>query len=156
MISRLAGVERAVDDALMAYDATTAARTIIEFVDDDLANWYVRLNRSRFYDTEGLDNGAAFATLHEVLVFVCRLDTAMSAIRTLARLGRTAREDVGTLVSLEAKPNFRALGKKFGKQTPLAAQAVRRSTRTSCARSCAASRSSLALRGSRTSSARMM
>jgi isoleucyl-tRNA synthetase len=28
------------------------------------------------------------------------------------------------LVTLEAKPNFRALGKKFGKQTPLAAEAV--------------------------------
>ena len=28
------------------------------------------------------------------------------------------------LVTLEAKPNFRALGKKFGKRTPLAAQAV--------------------------------
>ena len=28
------------------------------------------------------------------------------------------------LVTLEAKPNFRALGKKFGKATPLAAQAV--------------------------------
>ena len=28
------------------------------------------------------------------------------------------------LVTLEAKPNFRSLGKKFGKRTPLAAQAV--------------------------------
>ncbi len=28
------------------------------------------------------------------------------------------------LVTLEAKPNFRSLGKKFGKQTPLAAQAI--------------------------------
>jgi isoleucyl-tRNA synthetase len=28
------------------------------------------------------------------------------------------------LVGLEAKPNFRSLGKKFGKQTPLAAEAV--------------------------------
>jgi isoleucyl-tRNA synthetase len=28
------------------------------------------------------------------------------------------------LVTLEAKPNFRALGKKFGKETPLAASAV--------------------------------
>ena len=27
-------------------------------------------------------------------------------------------------MTLEAKPNFRALGKKFGKKTPLAAQAV--------------------------------
>ena len=32
------------------------------------------------------------------------------------------------LVTLEAKPNFRALGKKFGKQTPLAAEAVSRFT----------------------------
>ncbi|MEW5917874.1 MAG: DUF5915 domain-containing protein, partial [Gemmatimonadota bacterium] len=30
------------------------------------------------------------------------------------------------LVQLSAKPNFRALGKKFGKATPLAAQAVQR------------------------------
>jgi isoleucyl-tRNA synthetase len=32
------------------------------------------------------------------------------------------------LVTLEAKPNFRALGKKFGKKTPLAAEAVSRFT----------------------------
>jgi isoleucyl-tRNA synthetase len=32
------------------------------------------------------------------------------------------------LVTLEAKPNFRALGKKFGKKTPLAAEAVTRFT----------------------------
>jgi isoleucyl-tRNA synthetase len=30
----------------------------------------------------------------------------------------------GDLVTLEAKPNFRSLGKKFGKNTPLASQAV--------------------------------
>ena len=47
MISRLARLERDGRCALEAYDATTAARAIIEFVDDDLANWYVRLNRGR-------------------------------------------------------------------------------------------------------------
>jgi isoleucyl-tRNA synthetase len=207
MISRLANLERTVDAALTAYDATTASRAIIEFVDDDLANWYVRLSRSRFYEVEHADNRAAFATLREVLVSVCRLlapiapfvsdwihreltgtsvhlatfvadrpvaadaslDAAMHAIRELARLGRAAREEVGikvrqplsrmicvapdvseaamtplipllaaelnvktvefassgdALMTLEAKPNFRALGKKFGKKTPLAAQAV--------------------------------
>ncbi|HTI63369.1 MAG TPA: isoleucine--tRNA ligase [Gemmatimonadaceae bacterium] len=207
MIARLARLERTVDQALEDYDATTASRAIIEFVDDDLANWYVRLTRSRYYDVESEDNRAAFATLHEVLTSVCRLlapiapfvsdwihreltgtsvhlapflvaraeaveptlDAAMEAIRTLARLGRAAREDVGikvrqplsrmvcvvpgmdegtlaplvpllaaelnvkevefarsgdALVTLEAKPNFRSLGKRFGKRTPLAAQAV--------------------------------
>src|SRR5206468_9491532 len=125
-----------VDDALVQYDATAAARAIIEFVDDDLANWYVRLNRARFYEMESDDNRAAFATLHEVLTSVCRLmapiapfisdwvhreltgesvhlapfvatrsepvdatlDAAMQAIRTLARLGRAAREAVGIKV----------------------------------------------------------
>ncbi len=44
-----------------------------DFVDDDLANWYVRLSRARFYEVDTDDNRAAFATLHEVLVTTCRL-----------------------------------------------------------------------------------
>ena len=94
----------------------------------------------------------------------------MAATRTLARLGRAAREEAGikvrqpltrlvgvapdqtdeqlrplipllmaelnvkqvdfassadSLVTLEPKPNFRSLGKKFGKKTPLAAEAIK-------------------------------
>ena len=57
------------------------------------------------------------------------------------------------LVSLEAKPNFRSLGKKFGKATPLAAAGGRGRFRpTSSGPSCAARRSSLALRGLHTRS----
>ncbi|MDB4881672.1 MAG: Isoleucyl-tRNA synthetase [Gemmatimonadetes bacterium] len=211
ILSRLTTVERQADAALLDYDATTAVRAILEFVDDDVANWYVRQSRKRFYDVESADNRAAFATLHEVLVVVCRLlapfapfvtdwlhreltgesvhlapyvreggapsdarlETVMRSVRTLATLGRAAREQAGinvrqplsrmvcvapelsgdalsallpilaselnvkrveiatsgdALVTLEAKPNFRALGKKFGKKTPLAAKAVSRFT----------------------------
>jgi isoleucyl-tRNA synthetase len=194
------------------YDATGAARLLMTFVVDDVANWSVRLNRPRFYQVDGDDNRAAFATLHEVLTVSCRLlaplapfisdwihreltgtsvhlapftrerdpssldatrdsglEAAMEEIRTIARLGRAAREEAGinvrqplsrlicvvpraiapdvqalfpllagelnvkevsladsadALVTLEARPNFRALGKRFGKSTPLAAQAV--------------------------------
>ncbi|MDB4880096.1 MAG: Isoleucyl-tRNA synthetase [Gemmatimonadetes bacterium] len=101
------------------------------------------------------------------------LEAMMGAVRTLATLGRSAREQAGinvrqplarmvcvaprvsepglremlpvlaaelnikaielatsgdALVTLEAKPNFRALGRKFGKRTPLAAEAVTRFT----------------------------
>src|SRR5262249_20069681 len=73
VLGRLAALEREVDAMLAGYDATGAARAIIGFVDDDIANWYVRLNRARFYDVESDDNRAAFATLHAVLVSVCRL-----------------------------------------------------------------------------------
>ncbi len=81
MISRLARLEQTVDAALGAYDATAASRAIIEFVDDDVANWYVRLSRGRFYDVEGDDNRAAFATLHEVLVVGVPAPRADRAVR---------------------------------------------------------------------------
>jgi isoleucyl-tRNA synthetase len=212
ILSRLATVERECDRRLGVYDATLAARLVMDFVDEDLSKWYVRQSRSRFYDVDGEDNRAAFATLHEVLTVTCRLlapfapfvsdwmhrqltgesvhlasyvrqrvedgrdeslEEAMAAVRTLATLGRAAREDAGvkvrqplsrmvcvvplrsdravrelvpllraelnvkgvefassadSLVTLEAKPNFRSLGKKFGKDTKLAAEAVMRLT----------------------------
>jgi isoleucyl-tRNA synthetase len=213
ILSRLATVEREADTALTAFDATTAARLVMQFFVDDVSNWYVRLTRARYYDVDGDDNRAAFATLREILAVTCRLlapfapfltdwvhneligesvhlasyvrdgvqfedkslEQAMEHVRTLATLGRAAREDAGIkvrqplsrmvcvvpgipaaatdvrsyleqlvpllagelnvkqisflssaddLVKLEAKANFRSLGKKFGKDTPLAASAV--------------------------------
>ncbi|MEK7402028.1 MAG: isoleucine--tRNA ligase [Gemmatimonadota bacterium] len=73
MLSRLAVVEDDVDGCLERYDATGAARALRTFVDDDLANWYVRRAKDRLYDVTSDDNRAAFATLHEVLVVTCRL-----------------------------------------------------------------------------------
>lgn len=52
----------------------------------------------------------------EPLLFLLRSELNVKEV-TLA----TSADD---LVTLEAKPNFRSLGKKFGKATPLAAQAV--------------------------------
>ena len=213
VLSRLTSVEHRTDAQLAAYDATLAARTVMDFLVDDVSNWYVRLNRPRFYDVDTPDSRAAFATLHEVLIVTCRLlapfapfatdwmhreltgatvhtapytrrdeggdarnvssdaalEGGMTQLRTLATLARAAREEADVkvrqplsrmvcvvpqgasktlremvpllaaelnvkrvefaetgdaLVRLEAKPNFRALGKRFGKATPLAAQAV--------------------------------
>ena len=73
ILSRLAAVESEVDAALEAYDATVATRLAMTFFVDDVSNWYVRLNRGRFYDVDTDDNRAAFATLREVLLVTCRL-----------------------------------------------------------------------------------
>ena len=210
VLSRLASAEAEANRLLDVFDATGAARVVMEFVDEDVSKWYVRSSRRRFWDARGTDSRAAFATLHEVLVATCRLlapfapfvtdwmhreltgesvhvapyvrpdpfapkpdlDEAMREIRTLATLGRAAREAAGVnvrqplarmvcvlpvhgpavdalvqelvpllaaelnvksvefassadaLVSLEAKPNFRALGQRWGKETPRAAAAV--------------------------------
>jgi isoleucyl-tRNA synthetase len=208
ILSRLAMVEAQADALLDRYEATSAASLIMSFFIDDVANWYVRLSRPRFYDVEGDDNRAAFATLHEVLTVTCRLlapvapfvtdwvhreltgrsvhlerytrehrarampdlERGMAAVQRLATLGRAAREEAGikvrqplsrlvcvvpdqaesildglvpllaaelnvkrvdfassadSLVTLEARPNFRTLGKKFGRRTQLAAEAVK-------------------------------
>jgi isoleucyl-tRNA synthetase len=73
VLSRLASVEAEADRLLEAYEPTLAARAIMEFVDEDVSNWYVRLSRARFWDTGSDDSRAAFATLHEVLTVTCRL-----------------------------------------------------------------------------------
>ncbi len=73
VLSRLTAVEAEADRLLESYEPTLAARAIMEFVDEDVSNWYVRLSRPRFWETDNDDSRAAFATLHEVLTIVCRL-----------------------------------------------------------------------------------
>ncbi len=63
-------VEAALDD----YEPTKAARAIEEFVNSNLSNWYVRLNRKRFWAGEmDADKLAAYQTLYECLKTVALL-----------------------------------------------------------------------------------
>ena len=56
------------------YDITTAGRLIQDFVCDEVSNWYVRLNRKRYWGGEkGADKDAAYQTLHEILMKVAIL-----------------------------------------------------------------------------------
>ena len=209
ILSRLAGAVDEVNAAWDRYDVTVGTRALMSFVVDDLSNWYVRLNRSRFWAPDRAPDPAALATLHACLVTVSRLlapaapflsdwlhrglagssvhlasfpapgvprdeslEAAMDAVRRLASLARAAREDIGLgvrqplarmvvavpsavrgpaftslldllgrevnvkaievvesdadLVTLRAKPNFRSLGSRYGKETPLAAAAAAR------------------------------
>jgi len=67
--SRLSATTEHVIERMEDYDTTFAGRAIAEFV-DDLSNWYVRLSRRRFWRG---DDTAAFDTLRECLVGVCKL-----------------------------------------------------------------------------------
>lgn len=214
LLARLDSVVRSVGDDLDAYQLTRAYRTLGDFVVEDLSNWYVRRNRSRFWGTDDrADQRAAFRTLHEALRTVSGLvapcapfvadwlhralaggsvhlerfplpataeerkgfasddeiENDMDAVRTLVSLGRAAREDVQIRVrqplrgvravlpggrrlseemldvvrdelnvkevgfldsvdgiaTLTGKPNYRALGSRFGKQTNDAANRIR-------------------------------
>ena len=195
---------RTVIDRMDDFDCTTAGREIAEYV-DQLSNWYVRLNRRRFWDGDP----AAFATLRHCLVEVSKLlapfvpfvteeiygnltgdgdsvhlqdhpepdpeledgelEAGVEAVMRAIELGRAARAQakvknrqplaraviVATeverrelerlsevvarelnvkelefvseqeeLVTYTAKPNFRALGPRFGKAMPQVAAAI--------------------------------
>ena len=56
------------------YDPTRAGRLIDTFVNDDLSNWYVRLNRKRFWGKEmDADKRSAYDTLYTCLMTVAKL-----------------------------------------------------------------------------------
>ena len=73
LLGRLDAVVRAVREAWSSYDVTTGTRAIMEFCDNDLSNWYVRVNRDRFWAPDGSADHAALATLYEALVTATRL-----------------------------------------------------------------------------------
>ena len=68
IVSRLNSLIRDVRAAYEDYDLTLAGRLIQEFVCDHLSNWYVRLNRKRFWGGEmDSDKRAAYQTLYDAL-----------------------------------------------------------------------------------------
>ena len=224
ILSRLEATVAAVTGAWEGYEPTAGIRALMDFVVDDLSNWYVRISRVRFWAPDAEADAAASATLWECLVVVSRLlapaapfasdwlhraltgssvhlgswprpaagadvlgrgprvaagqaqelQVAMDAVRRLASLARSARESgrlrvrqplarmqvavpaqvrgpafqrlLGILqsevnvkavlvaesdtelVRLKGKANFRSLGKRYGKETPMVARVVERLT----------------------------
>jgi isoleucyl-tRNA synthetase len=209
LLSRLDATVEAVHQAWGGYDPTAGVRALMEFMVDDVSQWYVRANRARFWAVDSVAEPAAVATLHEALLTVARLlapaapfvsdwlhralagtsvhlarfpeagrrrqpdlEQGMQAVRRLASLAHGAQQEhrlpvrqplgrmqvavpgvvrgavfdqllellraevnvksVETvssdaeLVRLKARPNFRSLGKRYGKRTPQVAAAAAR------------------------------
>ena len=207
--SRLAATVAAVGSAWQGYHPTAGVRAIMDFVVEDLSQWWIRQSRARFWAPDHDAEPAAVRTLYDALKTVAcllapaapftsdwlhrsltgasvhlasfpspvdprdeELEAAMSAVRRLASLARAAREErnlrvrqplermkvavprqadgaqfrgmlgllaqevnvrqievvasATDLVRLKARPNFRTLGKRYGKRTPEAAAAAGR------------------------------
>ena len=74
IISLLNSLIAEVDKQYADYEPTKAARAISEFVGDNLSNWYVRLNRKRFWGGEmNTDKLSAYQTLCTCLETVALL-----------------------------------------------------------------------------------
>jgi isoleucyl-tRNA synthetase len=74
ILSRLQSLIKEVTTAYEEYEPTRAARAIQDFVNDHLSNWYVRLNRKRFWKGEmSEDKKAAYETLYECILVTAQL-----------------------------------------------------------------------------------
>lgn len=74
ILSLLNSLIKEVDEDYASYEPTKAGRAINDFVNDNLSNWFVRLNRKRFWGggmTE--DKMSAYQTLYQCLVTVAKL-----------------------------------------------------------------------------------
>ena len=74
ILSLLHSLVKDVDSHLDTYDPTRAGRAIADFINDHLSNWYVRLNRRRFWGG-GMttDKLSAYQTLYTCLETVAKL-----------------------------------------------------------------------------------
>ena len=74
ILSRVNSLILAVAHEMDNYDPTRAGRLIDAFVNDDLSNWYVRLNRKRFWGKDmSADKRSAYSTLYHCLMVVSKL-----------------------------------------------------------------------------------
>ena len=74
VLSVLNTLVKGVQKEMEGFDPTRAGRLIEDFVGNDLSNWYVRLNRKRFWGKEmSQDKLAAYQTLYTCLVTVAKL-----------------------------------------------------------------------------------
>ncbi len=79
IISKLNTLVGKVDAAFNEYEPTRAARDIQDFVIDDLSNWYVRLNRKRFWKGEyNEDKISAYQTLYTCLLKVAQISAPIA------------------------------------------------------------------------------
>ena len=71
-MSKMHKLLKKVTDAYNEYDLTTVVRNVVTFLNDDLSNWYIRINRRRFWESELTESKkSVYLTTYEVLVNLC-------------------------------------------------------------------------------------
>ncbi len=123
ILSKLNSLVKDVTANYEAYEPTKAGRLISDFVQDDLSNWYVRLNRKRFWGGEmNADKEAAYTTLYTCLKTVAQLMAPNAPFYA----DRLYRDLVGETVHLSQWPtaNANAIDKTLERQMYLAQQAT--------------------------------
>jgi isoleucyl-tRNA synthetase len=112
VLSQLNSLIKEVDDCYFNYEPTRAGRAISDFVSENLSNWYVRLNRKRFWGGEfSQDKLSAYQTLYTCLETVSRLMAPIApfyADQLFCDLNAVSGKDTSESVHLADFPKFDA------------------------------------------------
>ncbi len=108
IISKLNSLIKAVEAAYEDYEPTKVARLIQDFTIDDLSNWYVRLNRKRFWKAAyNEDKAAAYQTLYVCLETIAKLASPIMPFyseRLFKDLNEISQRDESESVHLSVFP----------------------------------------------------
>ena len=98
------------DSCYADYDLTRAGRAIQEFVTENLSNWYVRLNRKRYWGGEqSTDKLSAYQTLYTCLEEVSKLAAPLAPFymdRLFTDLNNITQRDKEDSVHLTLFPQY--------------------------------------------------
>ena len=118
IISVLNSLVKEVTDDIEDYELTKAARAISDFVVNNLSNWYVRLNRSRFWDGDL----AANQTLYQSLKTVAMLMAPIAPFYADMLYRDLTGSDTSVHLAAYPKADEAAIDSKFEKRMAIAQQ----------------------------------
>ena len=108
IMSLLHSLIRDVESYYEDYEPTKAGRAIQDFVMENLSNWYVRLNRKRYWGGDhSEDKLAAYQTLYSCLMTVVKLSAPLAPFymdKVFRDLNRITRKDAVSSVHLAEFP----------------------------------------------------
>lgn len=108
IMSKLNSLIAEVDEHYMAFEPKKAGRSIQEFVNENLSNWYVRLCRRRFWKGEpSKDKSSAYQTLYTCLDVIAKLMSPIApfyAERLFSDLDAVTGKDGSESVHLAKMP----------------------------------------------------
>ena len=125
IISLLNTLIKEVDGQYADYEPTRAGRAISDFVNDNLSNWYVRLNRKRFWGgTMDKDKLSAYQTLYTCLETIAALMAPISPFfsdRLYSDLtAATGRDDKSVHLKLFPKADDKLIDKGLEERMQMA------------------------------------
>ncbi len=110
IISLLNTLIKEVEDSYENYEPTKAGRAIQDFVSEHLSNWYVRLNRKRFWGGEyNKDKIAAYQTLYTCLETIMQLAAPIAPFITdqlFVEMNKVTGKHTDESVHLGSYPKF--------------------------------------------------